>query len=82
MWLAGWAVRVLLLITAPIFYLCRFVAEGMSRLDEWSWSAIHGHGLKKPPQSETTQQQPERSARGRYPRSPSPALCRSTAPPP
>ena len=65
--LAGWAVRVLLLITAPIFYLCRFVAEGMSRLDEWSWRAIHGHGVKKPPQSETAQQQRERSVKRTLP---------------
>ena len=27
MWLAGWAVRVVLLITAPVFYLCRAVAR-------------------------------------------------------
>ena len=65
--LAGWAVRVLLLITAPIFYLCRFVTAGMSRLDEWSWRAIHGHGVKKPPQSETAQPQPERSVRRTLP---------------
>lgn len=57
MWLAGWAVRVLLLITAPIYYLSRFVADAMSSLDEWSWRAIHGHGLKKPPQSETAQKE-------------------------
>ncbi len=63
MWLAGWAVRVLLLITAPLYYLCRSVAETMSRLDEWSWRAIRSHGLKKPPQSETVQKQPQRSAK-------------------
>ncbi|HYN16191.1 MAG TPA: hypothetical protein VES66_10445 [Terriglobales bacterium] len=63
MWLAGWAVRVLLLITAPIYYLCRFVARSMSSLDEWSWRAIHARDLKKPPQSETAQEQPQRSAK-------------------
>jgi hypothetical protein len=63
MWLAGWAVRVLLLITAPIFYLCRAIAGTMSRLDDWSWRAIHaGEPIhagdpKKPPQSETAQAQ-------------------------
>jgi len=64
--LAGWAVRVLLLITAPIFYLCRFVAERMSSLDEWSWRAIHRHGVKKPPQSETAQK-PEGSVKRTLP---------------
>lgn len=53
MWLAGWIVRVLLLVTAPIYYLCRFVARAMSRLDAWSWNAIHAPERKKPPQSET-----------------------------
>jgi len=53
--LAGWAVRVVLLITAPIYYLCRFLASLFSSLDSWSWKAIHNHELKKPPQSETTQ---------------------------
>ena len=61
--LAGWAVRVLLLITAPVYYLCRFVAKGMSGLDEWSWRAIHTGDLKKPPQSETAEGQPQPSAR-------------------
>ncbi len=61
--LAGWAVRVLLLITAPIYYLCRTVAASMSRLDEWSWRAIHAGELRKPPQSETSKKQPERSAK-------------------
>ena len=55
MWLAGWIVRVLLLVTAPIYYLCRFVARAMSRLDTWSWAAIHGHERKKLPQSETAE---------------------------
>jgi len=59
MWLAGWAVRVLLLITAPIFYLCRAVAGTMSRLDDWSWRAIHAGEPKKPPQPETAHQQPQ-----------------------
>lgn len=54
MWLAGWAVRVLLLITAPIYYLSRSVARAMSRLDAWSWAAIHGHERKKPSQREET----------------------------
>jgi hypothetical protein len=63
MWLAGWAVRILLLITAPIYYLCRFVARSMSRLDEWSWCAIHARDLKKPPQSEVAQDQPRPSAK-------------------
>jgi hypothetical protein len=63
MWLAGWAVRVLLLITAPIFYLCRAVAGSMSSLDDWSWRAIHAGDLKKPPQSETAQKQPQQSAK-------------------
>jgi len=63
MWLAGWTVRVLLLITAPLYYLCRFVAQAMSDLDEWSWRAIHSQGLKKPPQSETPREQPQRSAK-------------------
>jgi len=63
MWLAGWAVRVLLLITAPIYYLCRFVARLMSSLDDWSWRAIHTRDLKKPPQSETAQEQPHQSAK-------------------
>ena len=63
MWLAGWAVRVLLLITAPIYYLCRFVAGLMSRLDDWSWTVIHAGDLKKPPQSETPREQPQRSAK-------------------
>jgi hypothetical protein len=67
MWLAGWAVRVLLLITAPIYYLCRFVADAMSRLDEWSWRAIHGHGLRKPPQSDRAQEQPQRSVKRTLP---------------
>jgi hypothetical protein len=62
MWLAGWAVRLLLLITAPIYYLCRAVAASMSRLDEWSWRAIHARDLKKPPQSETARK-PQRSAK-------------------
>lgn len=65
--LAGWAVRVLLVITAPIYYLCRFVACAMSRLDEWSWRAIHGTGPKKPPQSETAQQQRERRVKRTLP---------------
>jgi hypothetical protein len=51
-WLAGWAVRVLLLITAPIYYLCRFLAAAIARLDAWSWAAIHGQPGRKPPQSE------------------------------
>jgi len=63
MWLAGWAVRVLLLITAPLFYLCRAVAASMSRLDDWSWRAIHSGEMKKPPQSETVQKQPQQSAK-------------------
>ena len=67
MWLAGWAMRVLLLITSPLYYLCRFVAEAMSRLDEWSWRTIHGHGLKKPPQSETTPQQAPQSVKRTLP---------------
>jgi len=62
-WLAGWAVRVLLLITAPIYYLCRFVAQALSHLDTWSWTAIHAHERKKPPQSETLAQQPQRDAK-------------------
>lgn len=62
-WLAGWAVRVLLLITAPIYYLCRSLVAAMSRLDAWSWSAIHARELKKPPQSETSGQQPQRDAK-------------------
>jgi hypothetical protein len=53
-WLAGWIVRVLLLVTAPIYYLCRFVARAMSRLDAWSWAAIHAEHPKKPPQREET----------------------------
>jgi len=53
--LAGWVVRVFLLITAPVYYLCRFVAKGMSRLDDWSWRAIHAGDAKKPPQSETAE---------------------------
>jgi len=60
---AGWTVRVLLLITAPIFYLCRGVAAGMSRLDDWSWRAIHTGEMKKPPQPETAQQEPQSGAR-------------------
>ena len=63
MWLAGWAVRVLLLITAPIFYLCRFMSQAMSRLDDWSWRAIHVGDLKKPPQSETAQKQPQQTVK-------------------
>ena len=63
MWLAGWAVRVLLLTTAPVYYLCRFVAKGMSSLDEWSWRAIHAGDRKKPPQSETAEGEPQPSAR-------------------
>ena len=63
MWLAGWAVRVLLLITAPIYYLCRFLADAMSRLDAWSWKAIHPRELKKPPQSEALPEQSPRSAK-------------------
>lgn len=63
MWLAGWAVRVLLLITAPIYYLCRFLSQAMSRLDDWSWRAIHSGEMKKPPQSETAQKQPQPSAK-------------------
>jgi hypothetical protein len=53
MWMAGWAVRVLLLITAPIFYLCRFTTDAMTRLDDWSWRAIHSGEMRKPPQPET-----------------------------
>ena len=63
MWLAGWAVRVLLLITAPIYYLCRRLSEAMSRLDAWSWRAIHAHDGRKPPQSETLPQQPQRDGK-------------------
>ena len=63
MWLAGWAVRVLLLITAPIYYLCRFLSQAMSSLDDWSWRAIHSGEMKKPPQSETAQKQPQPSAK-------------------
>jgi hypothetical protein len=59
MWLAGWAVRVLLLITTPLYYLCRFLADSMSRLDQWAWRAIHARDPKKLPQSETPQQQPQ-----------------------
>jgi hypothetical protein len=59
MWLAGWAVRVLLLITAPIYYLCRAVAGILASLDEWSWKAIHPQELKKPPQSDTPDEQPQ-----------------------
>ena len=55
MWLAGWAVRVVLLIATPIYFLCRFIAAWMSRLDEWSWRVIHGQELKKPPQPQTAQ---------------------------
>ena len=62
MWLAGWAVRVLLLVGAPVYYLCRFTARGMSSLDEWSWRAIHARELKKPPQSETAQNQSQQNA--------------------
>jgi len=61
--LAGWAVRVLLLITAPLFYLCRAVVASMSRLDDWSWHAIHSGEMKKPPQSETAQKQPQQSVK-------------------
>ena len=63
MWLAGWAVRVVLLITAPIYYLCRFLAGLLSSLDEWSWSAIHAHERKKPPQPETAQEQPQQRSK-------------------
>jgi hypothetical protein len=63
MWLAGWAVRVLLLITSPLYYLCRFLADSMSRLDQWSWRAIHAHERKKSPQSETTQEQRQRNSK-------------------
>jgi hypothetical protein len=63
MWLAGWAVRVFLLITAPIYYLCRFLVGCFSSLDEWAWGAIHSRDLKKPPQSETAQEQPPESAK-------------------
>ena len=63
MWLAGWAVRVLLLITAPIFYLCRFVTELMSSLDDWSWRVIHSGEIRKPPQAETAQKQPQPTAK-------------------
>jgi hypothetical protein len=62
-WLAGWAVRVLLLITAPIYYLSRFLAEAMNRLDAWSWTAIHAREMKKPPQSETSSKQPQANAK-------------------
>jgi hypothetical protein len=62
-WLAGWALRVLLLIAAPLYYLCRFLAAAMTRLDAWSWTAIHTRELKKPPQSETVSGQPQRSAK-------------------
>ena len=61
--LAGWAVRVLLLITAPVYYLSRFIAEQMSSLDEWSWRAIYARDRKKPPQSETAEGQPQPRAR-------------------
>jgi hypothetical protein len=61
MWLAGWAVRVLLLITAPLYYLCRFLADSMSRLDQWAWRAIHAQELKKSPQPEATQEHPQES---------------------
>ena len=54
MWLAGWTVRALLLITAPIYYLSRFISRGMSRLDAWSFAAIHAHEPKKPPQADKT----------------------------
>ena len=63
MWLAGWAVRVLLLITAPIFYLCRFTTDVMTRLDDWSWRAIHAGEMRKPPQPETAQREPQPSAK-------------------
>jgi hypothetical protein len=63
MWLAGWAVRVVLLIAAPIYFLCRILAASMSRLDEWSWSAIHARELKKPPQSETPPEQSQDAAK-------------------
>lgn len=52
MWLAGWIVRVLLLIASPVYYLSRFLSRGMSRLDAWSFAAIHAHEPKKPPQAE------------------------------
>jgi hypothetical protein len=61
MWLAGWVVRVVLLITAPVYFLCRLIAATMSRLDEWSWRAIHEEEPKKPPQSEAAQ--PEETAK-------------------
>jgi hypothetical protein len=63
MWLAGWAVRVLLLITAPIFYLCRFTTDVMTRFDDWSWRAIHSGEMKKPPQPETAHREPQPSAK-------------------
>jgi hypothetical protein len=62
MWLAGWAVRVLLLITSPVYYLCRFLADSMSLLDQWAWRAIHARDPKKPPQSENAQKQPQENA--------------------
>lgn len=62
MWLAGCAVRVVLLIAAPIYFLCRFLSAWMSKLDEWSWHAIHARNFKKPPQSETAPEQAQESA--------------------
>jgi hypothetical protein len=62
MWLAGWAVRVLLLVAAPVYYLCRFTARAMSRLDEWSWRAIHSSERKKPPQAETAEDHSRQNA--------------------
>jgi hypothetical protein len=63
MWLAGWAVRVLLLIAAPLYYFCRFVTVTLSSLDEWSWRAIHRHQLKKPAQSANAPEAPDAAKR-------------------
>ena len=65
MWLLGWAVRVLLLITAPIYYLSRFLARTMGRLDAWSWKAIHADELKKPAQPAMLTERTQRTA-GKY----------------
>jgi hypothetical protein len=52
---AAWAMRVLLLVLSPLYYLCRIVADSMSRLDQWAWRAIHEAPAKKPPRRETTE---------------------------
>ncbi len=59
MWLAAWTMRALLVVIAPVYYLCRVVVEAVESLDEWAWLKIHATQARKPPQSEIATELPQ-----------------------